>query len=262
MGPLSWFLLLLAVVLSVLAWRTFRTSDDDAAASHIPFGQLNPPRRQPAPPPLARPKPLLASELVRLRPERAVQPLSSVGASQWHALADDFRRIRGPVVRADWQHTDAGDAWRICGGLPLANEDCERLCERAGAMLVVSPNVAATLSSDVTDDATPGQRWLRYLLAADAAPHDGAPDPQDDAPSRSVSDLPGSSVRACLACAAAEAPALEPVPEAPPLSGPGDGSARPDQDAFAARLAESLSRLDRERRAALLEGTTKPDDDG
>lgn len=251
-------------MLGVLAWRTFWTSDDEVAPSHTSLGKLTPPQRRgaassppaPAPP---RPIPLQASELVREKAPPTLQPLSSVGPSDWHALSDDFRRIRGPRVRADWKHTESGDAWRVCGGLPLANEDCERLCERAGAMLLVSPSIAATLSSDLAHETMPAQRWLRYVHETHPALPDDAEEAPDDAPARSIGDLPGSSVRVCLACAALEAFAL-PTPvvaTTPSLSESGaETNSAGDRDALAAQIADSLARLDRQRRAAPRAGAT------
>ena len=106
-------------------------------------------------------------------------------------------------------------------------------------------------------DAVPAQRWLRYVQEKNAALPDDAAEAPDDAPARSIGDLPGSSVRVCLTCAALEAFAL-PTPAVattPSLSGSGaDSSSAGERDALAARVADSLARLDRERRAALRAG--------
>lgn len=89
-----------------------------------------------------------------------------VDSAQWMNLADRFKAIDSSV-RADWSHSaHTGEQdWRIAGA--LHREECASLCRLAGAMLLRSPNVVATL-----DDAVRGQhddlhRWLYYLKSID-----------------------------------------------------------------------------------------------
>ena len=82
-------------------------------------------------------------------------------APEWQALASRFEKLPNDL-RADWNRgSDGIESWRICGGARI--EECESLCQLAGAMLLRSANVAVNLSEAIRSESDQIYRWLYFL---------------------------------------------------------------------------------------------------
>jgi hypothetical protein len=82
----------------------------------------------------------------------------------WKDLSNGFRDFtRHMGLRADWQHTSAGESWRICGEDSRTIHSVEVLCRTAGRLLVVSPRVSKSIPAEITAVSDPLERWLYYL---------------------------------------------------------------------------------------------------
>jgi hypothetical protein len=92
----------------------------------------------------------------------------TVTSADWLQLSEMFRRVPDPSVRADYTDSSVdGESWRICGGAQPVVREVESLCARAGAMLLKSNAVSASLHEDLAQDlrrvASHSDRWLFYL---------------------------------------------------------------------------------------------------
>lgn len=133
-----------------------------------------------------------------------------VGRTDWLKLADDFQRISDSTVRADWGKTSAGEQWHVSGGTLPATRDCAALCRLAGAMLIASPKVSASLASSLRNVKDHTDRWLYYLKETsrtfefDLEGEEVIDGRHSTVIGGSIDRLADESRRACLACAAEE----------------------------------------------------------
>lgn len=101
-------------------------------------------------------------ECIREKNERIESLRERVGSAQWIAIADRFKAIDSSV-RADWDYSTriGQEHWQIAGA--PHREECASLCRLAGAMLLRSPKVVATLDGTVRAQHDDLYRWLCYL---------------------------------------------------------------------------------------------------
>ena len=84
-----------------------------------------------------------------------------VTAKDWQALADEMEK-RCNFFRVD-RHWGRGrvETWEMKGG--VQSQICEALIQRAGQMLVRSPNVHAQLNDAVRSEGDPFKRWMKFM---------------------------------------------------------------------------------------------------
>jgi len=145
-------------------------------------------------------------------PEKPANVLRRDWNGDWKDLANEFRGYAGHTLRADWYHTSAGEAWRICGGAEFSIVCAvEILCRNAGRLLVSSPNVSASLPADIKTLSDPMERWLYYMKKKGTFYRSGFVGTEQlndgtifHAYSGNINSLPNAASNECLDCAGQE----------------------------------------------------------
>jgi hypothetical protein len=84
-------------------------------------------------------------------------------AGEWKKLASNFNAINGASIKTDWDRPpEMTEMWLVCGG---DYKRCEALCRLAGATLIRSPRILASLPEDLRLQSDPLYRWLGFLKA-------------------------------------------------------------------------------------------------
>lgn len=128
--------------------------------------------------------------------------------SEWFALAEKHRG-NCHFLRADWTGNNIlGESWRVAGGKAST---CEAWLRQAGALLLRSPNVRATLSKKVAAESDDLYRWLSYMKENGhfrSSPYWGTGTTDDGCKeimhSGQIPDLASESETACIKCATKE----------------------------------------------------------
>lgn len=136
------------------------------------------------------------------------QVLGRVSGADWERLANQFSGSCR-FLRADSQWTSSirTEVWSIAGG---QDRLCQALLQKAGAMLLKSPNVCGQLSQEVATELDSLSRWLLYLKQKGFHKTDFfAHEELDDGTKithvmGSIRDLSEDSAATCMECAALE----------------------------------------------------------
>jgi hypothetical protein len=146
----------------------------------------------------------LPDSRVALESARDARPVSG---HEWMHMATEFRNVRDLAIRAEWHKDPDRESWELAGSMPAALENTSVLCQRAGAMLLRSPRVAAGLSERVRAHRSPVDRWLEFIreqpqtrMQVIDMSHT-IPIPVEDG---YIRDVPSVSARVCMACSADE----------------------------------------------------------
>ena len=139
---------------------------------------------------------------------------SPVTNADWQDLAGKFSRFPPTYVFAIWRSEtlDFPEQWEITDEWNKQfSNDCESLCQLAGAMLLKSPNVASRLSTKVASRTNDAWRWLYFLAekqgvlkitgVGTAAGRSGVNRGHETG---TISELTAVSARACIDCASKE----------------------------------------------------------
>lgn len=82
-------------------------------------------------------------------------------APEWRSLAAEFQKIQKDI-RAEWNRDINGvESWDVRGG--VQSSECEAFCKLAGATLLKSPRIVASLSKEVLAESNVLFRWLYFL---------------------------------------------------------------------------------------------------
>lgn len=144
----------------------------------------------------------------------AREPEKLPDSDTWKELATRFSRL-DVNLEAEWMSESldmdgkpVGDTWRIRG--PYQDEQCEALCQLAGAMLMKSPKLRARLSDKVISRTNDAWRWLYFLAEHPGVARDsGYGDVtvrgfKKEMLHRTIKELAAQSHNACIRCAARE----------------------------------------------------------
>jgi preprotein translocase subunit SecG len=139
-------------------------------------------------------------------PDSAIPPEAGppVTGAAWKDMAAEFKSVKDLAVRAEWHKDPDRESWILAGPAPVAVDHTTVLCRRAGAMLLRSPRVAATLSARVRAHADPVDRWLQFLRERpDTRMQVRGMSHTIDIPIEGghIRDVPTVSAGACIACA-------------------------------------------------------------
>ena len=148
--------------------------------------------------------------VAKLEPEK-VQSNSDtcVSATDWRNLASDFDAINDPSIQAEWNRPpDLTETWLVCCG---DYKRCEALCSLAGARLLRSPRILASLPEKIRFQPDHLYRWLDFLKERGCV-GDILTGEVTDVDGKTVGfhlhglihDLPAVSGHTCTECAAAE----------------------------------------------------------
>lgn len=136
------------------------------------------------------------------------QVSGAISGADWERLADQFfGSCRFLRADSQWTSSTGTEAWRIAGG---QDRMCEALLQKAGAMLLKSPNVCGQLSREVASEPDSMTRWLLYLKQKGFHKTDFFGHEELDDGTKvthvmgGIRDLSGNSAATCMECAALE----------------------------------------------------------
>jgi hypothetical protein len=141
---------------------------------------------------------------------KSLEERRPVTRDEWMMMASEFKSVQDLAVRASWDKNPHHEGWLLTGQMPVAIAHTEALCQRAGAMLLASPRVAARLSDRVRAHQNPVHRWLQFareqrltqmvMLNVSASVH-GESIPVE---AGYLENVPVVSARVCIECSAEE----------------------------------------------------------